>query len=111
MCVKWAAVTGSQIHCMSDACVCVCDTGDAHEKVFALLHGRPWLFHVSMHGVISVTRLAREGLVYKRDVITYLFNALTDGMASVSVAELGENVSQPAGITQVMMVSFATCCV
>ncbi len=74
------------------------------ERVLALLRSRPWLFNLTPHGGISVTRLAREGLVYKRDVITYLYNALTDGVPSVAVAELADNVLQPPGIRQVMLV-------
>ncbi len=76
-----------------------------------LLQSRPWLFTVTTHGEISVTRLAREGLVYKRDVITYMYTALQDGVPLVTVAELAERVQQPPGITQFMLVScslFAT---
>ena len=79
------------------------------EQVLGLLHNRPWLFGVSPHGSISVTGLAREGLVYKRDVITHLYNAFTDGTPSVLVAELDEQVAQPPGIRQVIMVSKKTC--
>ena len=74
------------------------------DRVLALLQSRPWLFNVDPRGGITVTRLAREGLVYKRDIITYLYNALTDGVTSVSASELAENVLQPEGIKQFMMV-------
>lgn len=81
------------------------------DPVLALLQSRPWLFTVAPHGGIAVTRRAREGLVYKRDVITYLYNALQDGVTSVTVAELGERVQQPHGITDVVLVSTLwSCC-
>lgn len=75
------------------------------ERVLNFLQTRPWLFGVSPHGVISVTRLAREGLIYKRDVITYLYNAFIDNAPHVTLAEISEHVAQPPGMQQVMMVS------
>lgn len=80
-------------------------------RVLELLQSRPWLFTVTPHGEISVTRLAREGLVYKRDVITHMYTALQDGVPLVTVAELAERVQQPPGITEFMLVGcslFAT---
>ena len=82
-----------------------CSGRDMAGRVLALLQSRPWLFTVAPHGGITVTRRAREGLVYKRDVITYLYNALQDGVTSVTVEELGEHVQQPHGITDVILVS------
>ncbi|DBA83649.1 hypothetical protein WJX77_008334 [Trebouxia sp. C0004] len=77
---------------------------DMRGRVLDLLQSRPWLFTVTPHGEISVTRLAREGLVYKRDVITYVYTAHTqDGVPLVTVAELAERVQQPPGITQFML--------
>ena len=75
------------------------------ERVLNFLQSRPWLFKVNPHGGISVTRLAREGLIYKRDVITYLYNAFVDNASHVSLAEVGDRVAQPPGMQQVMMVS------
>ena len=83
----------------------LCYAGNMREQILGLLHSRPWLFVVSPHGPISVTGLAREGLVYKRDVITHLYNALTEGSPSVLVAELDDQVAQPPGIRQLIMVS------
>lgn len=79
--------------------------GDMRERVLNFLQSRPWLFKVNPHGGISVTRLAREGLIYKRDVITYLYNAFVDNASHVSLAEVGDRVAQPPGMQQVMMVS------
>ena len=79
-------------------------------RVLELLQSRPWLFTVTTHGEISVTRLAREGLVYKRDVITYMYTALQDGVALVTVEELAERVQQPPGITQFTLVGCTRPC-
>ena len=79
--------------------------GDMRDRVLSFLQTRPWLFGVDPHGPISVTRLAREGLIYKRDVITYLYNAFTDSAPHVALAEINECVPQPPSMQQVMMVS------
>ena len=73
--------------------------------MLSFLQTRPWLFGVNPHGGISVTRLAREGLIYKRDVITYLYNAFIDTTSPVTLAEINDRVAQPPGMHQVMMVS------
>ena len=75
------------------------------ERVLNFLQTRPWLFGVNPHGGISVTKLAREGLIYKRDVITYLYTAFIDNASHVSPAEINECVVQPPGIRQVIMVN------
>ena len=82
---------------------------DMRSRVLELLQSRPWLFTVTPHGEISVTRLAREGLVYKRDVITYMYTALQDGASFVTVTELAELVQQPPGITEFMLVGCSLC--
>ena len=69
------------------------------------LQTRPWLFGVNPHGGISVTRLAREGLIYKRDVITYLYNAFLDNAPHVTLADINKHVAQPPGMRQVILVS------
>lgn len=81
------------------------DAGDMRDTVLSFLQTRPWLFGVDPHGGISVTRLAREGLIYKRDVITYLYNAFIDNAPHVALAEINDRVPQPPGMQQVMMVS------
>ena len=79
--------------------------GDMRERVLSFLQTRPWLFGVNPHGGIRVTKLAREGLIYKRDVITYLYTAFTDNASHVTLAEINECVAQPPGMRQVIMVS------
>lgn len=79
------------------------------DRVLNFLQTRPWLFGVSPHdGGLTVTRLAREGLIYKRDVITYLYNGFIDGTSPVTLAEINDRVPQPPGMHQVMMVSTLT---
>ena len=79
-------------------------------RVLGFLQTRPWLFGVDPQGALTITRLAREGLIYKRDVITYLYHAFVDNAPHVTLMEIQDRVLQPPGMQQVMMVRTAVSC-